>query len=71
MDREDGDKAEDQLDTLKDATTLYVGNLYVPSASAAIWVSVLTNPPHQFFLHYRRTDPRVIFQVSIPNCVTL
>jgi nuclear cap-binding protein subunit 2 len=36
VDREDGDKAEDHVDSLKDATTLYVGNLYVPSVIAAI-----------------------------------
>jgi hypothetical protein len=28
-DRDDGDKVDDPVDTLKNATTLYVGNLYV------------------------------------------
>lgn len=71
-DREDKDERErtpeEQEDPLKDATTLYVGNLYVTGILHRMTTRVTRAHYSQVILHDRRADPRVVCKVS-PQCL--
>jgi hypothetical protein len=58
-DRDEKEKAPEEPveDPLKDATTLYVGNLYDPRAISLIQNAVEAHIFSQIILHYRGTDP--------------
>lgn len=56
----DREKSPDMDEKLRNATTLYVGNLYVVFPSREELLAEST----QVILHNRRTDPRVVRKVS-------
>ena len=60
---DDREREEDPTSKLQGATTLYVGNLYVPNFLPR-WATS-SHPDSQILLHNRGADPRALCQVSV------